>query len=886
MIRATGKSLGDFDALTPAEQKLLTDCKAGSIAIFGEGCPEQSTPYNQIRAAFLRFLILGGDDQVPIHENGVRIRGAFIIGALDLQNAVAPVSFETIQCVFAEAVNISNAQIKGSVHLSNSRLPAVRAVRSRIQGVLVGNQMEVDGMVLIAESDIHGGASFLKARIGAKDGNSIQANRVRMEGPLVLESVEVSGCIHLNSANIKGRVNCSHANLDTGGKPALRLTQAQIWADLDLSNTTIKDGAVIATGARVHGDLKLDNASLKVSSGPSLNLNRAQINGNAWFNGAFLSKGSLFCQNALISGTMSLNGAWLDGAGNEALNLSGSQIRQNLSISGNAAVLGKINLTNTQIDGQLNFSGTFDGCGAAAIYGSGTSVKQGLMLSNGFSCKGMVNFIGARIDSQVKMLGGRFDGQGGRAISFDSARINGSLVLSEATVIGEMWLVGARIASQLICQGTILDGNGGGALCADTAVFGLNVRFTDNFVSHGEVKMIGATFEADLLCQDAQFNKNVGRSITLSQSTIRGKVVMGIKADGAVICNDVAVEGEFRCRGAAFTGKAPASISMEGARIKGALVLEKLQISLKMASFAGAHAGRLLDDENTWDEHFVLNGFRYDTLASAAPLSLDFRRNWLEKQIAQLPDSKPDPSKATMPTPEFRPQPWWQLKTVLEEMGHFSEARSLGMALEKEKRVQGLIGQAPEIRCTVLRRGYSIISGLLHALYGGLTGYGYRPLRLLLWFASIWLLCAAVYWQAALSGIFAPSNPLVFQNPDYFECRPDRSSAWQQLNPDGAVPDNLIGEGNWYLCGTLREEYTGFSPLAYSLDVLMPLVDLQQEADWAPLIPTPKETWLAELFAGSAKHWVRLVIWAEILLGWGFSLLLVAIVSGLARKTE
>lgn len=155
-------------------------------------------------------------------------------------------------------------------------------------------------------------------------------------------------------------------------------------------------------------------------------------------------------------------------------------------------------------------------------------------------------------------------------------------------------------------------------------------------------------------------------------------------------------------------------------------------------------------------------------------------------------------------------------------------------------------------------------------------GYGYRPMRLGAWMVAVWLLCAGVYWWAALQGVMAPSNPLVFQNLTVYQ-----SCKNSLLKPDSE------DKTNWYLCDDLPQEYTGFSPLAYSLDVLLPLVNLQQESDWAPLIPTPKGSWHQELFGHwTFKHIVRMVLWFEILFGWLASLLLVAVVSGLTKRAD
>ena len=105
--------------------------------------------------------------------------------------------------------------------------------------------------------------------------------------------------------------------------------------------------------------------------------------------------------------------------------------------------------------------------------------------------------------------------------------------------------------------------------------------------------------------------------------------------------------------------------------------------------------------------------------------------------------------------------------------------------------------------------------------------------------------CALVYWWLALPpyNALGPTAPFVFQNAAYAACTEEN-------------------KGNWMLCKSLPAEYTTFSPLAYSLDILLP---------WS--------IW-------GKKHWMRLLNWFEILYGWIASLLFVAIVSGISRRSE
>ena len=67
---------------------------------------------------------------------------------------------------------------------------------------------------------------------------------------------------------------------------------------------------------------------------------------------------------------------------------------------------------------------------------------------------------------------------------------------------------------------------------------------------------------------------------------------------------------------------------------------------------------------------------------------------------------------------------------------------------------------------------------------------------------------------------------------------------------------------------------------------MLPLVDLKQERTWGPLIPTPDSNPIDELRSVSWKHITRWLVWIETLFGWVASLLLVAIVSGLAKRRD
>src|SRR6218665_2537474 len=87
---AAGRSLSDLLPLLPGEQTLLLACRQGEVAVLGTSVPEAPLATLRIRAAFLRFLLLGGDSQAPVHERGVQLVGAYVTGSLDLGGCRIP----------------------------------------------------------------------------------------------------------------------------------------------------------------------------------------------------------------------------------------------------------------------------------------------------------------------------------------------------------------------------------------------------------------------------------------------------------------------------------------------------------------------------------------------------------------------------------------------------------------------------------------------------------------------------------------------------------------------------------------------------------------------------------------------------------------------------
>ncbi|UVM53992.1 autotransporter adhesin family protein [Pseudomonas sp. B21-012] len=837
-MKATGRSLSDFVDLNSAEESLLAACRDGEVVRILEHRPVSAEDGQCVRAELLRFLLLGGDAAAPAHERGVRLEGVCIEGQLDLSGTTLAYPLNLEDCLFEHAPDFTDAQVCGTLVLANCQSPGLRADRLITRGALDLSGFRSSDRIDLEDAQIGGGFCLSGADLNGNGADALLADRVDVRGALSMDDgFKSRGCVSFEGARVSGQINCR--------------------------------------GGRFNG-----------KGGVALVLDQVAVNADVYFSEGFRSKGTVRCVSMKTQGALDCSNAKFDGKGNEALILDSAHINGSLFLTQAAHAKGTIRCLGARIEGQFQLTGArLDGRGGYALGADGLQVKGDITIGEGFTANGAVRLVCARIEGQLSCRG-HLKATHGTALSADGIVVRGGVFLVDGCVmVGQVRFIAAQIIGQFNCRGAEFDGNGGVALTASNLVLTGNALLTSGFKAKGLVRFNSAQIEGDLIARDAVLEGDKGHSLIASGAVITGTVNLGKGFDArrSVNFSRSRIAGDFNCEGACLSAEQGRALILDGAQIEGTLALRNIARKLCSSSFVGARVGELDDDENSWGEHIALNGLVYKALSARAPVCPVFRADWLSRQVPTL-RRVGDVMDAES---SFRPQPWRHLQKVLGEMGHTEQAREMGIAYEQKLREIGHVSQPAAHWYPWVRTLYSGFGRGLHFLYGKLTGFGYRPMQLLIWFVCIWLFCGGFYWYAALQkGVFAPSNPIVFQSDSYLECRPDRADAWRKLNPGSPLPASYRGEGNWYLCQTLREEYTGFSPLAYSLDVLMPLVDLQQESDWAPLVPTPKQGYWDEFTSFGWKHFVRLLIWFEILVGWGISLLMVAIVSGLARRSE
>jgi len=182
-------------------------------------------------------------------------------------------------------------------------------------------------------------------------------------------------------------------------------------------------------------------------------------------------------------------------------------------------------------------------------------------------------------------------------------------------------------------------------------------------------------------------------------------------------------------------------------------------------------------------------------------------------------------------------------------MGHLGEARNVAVERQERQRKGGKI---------------ALSARPFHWLYGLLVGYGYKPVRLLSVMIAVWLACALVYWLAVNPGFLGLNTPLlapVTKKPDViliFDWPPSLQDI--PLNAP-SIADNH-----------------NFVPLVYSLDVLMPVVNLGYKATWQPVVCDSVQH---PIILGQI---VQFIYWFEIFFGWTSGVLLIGVLGNLIKK--
>ncbi|MBD7959276.1 hypothetical protein [Comamonas avium] len=150
---------------------------------------------------------------------------------------------------------------------------------------------------------------------------------------------------------------------------------------------------------------------------------------------------------------------------------------------------------------------------------------------------------------------------------------------------------------------------------------------------------------------------------------------------------------------------------------------------------------------------------------------------------------------------------------------------------------------------------------LILSAYKNLIGYGYKPNLLINYILFFIFFGSLIYYFAAERSIITPNQAIVYTDNDIKICSKE----------------------NWIYCKELPNEYPSFNPLIYSIDTMLPFVDLGQEKSWSIKTNSNKKDFYESISTMEIGNIIRWFQWIQILFGWLSSLIIIAWFSGFIK---
>ncbi|SFR35887.1 hypothetical protein [Litoreibacter janthinus] len=246
-------SLDTFAPFSLAEQKLINEASDPDRTSVGDGeAPISADPDRTIRGELVRHLLLRFDG---LHDKGIRLRGAWISGILDLQGCDCERDISLSHCHLSHPINLVNARLRG-LHLSACLINGLSADNASFSGsVYIRAGTKITGEISMSGARISGDLQICDATIEADRQDAIFAPSLRVEGSVFLGNYPYAETTtHLHATGL------------------LFFSSARVEHDFFVTNTSVSlppDGAVVAQvfdSTEEHGrDMALSFARARIN---------------------------------------------------------------------------------------------------------------------------------------------------------------------------------------------------------------------------------------------------------------------------------------------------------------------------------------------------------------------------------------------------------------------------------------------------------------------------------------------------------------------------------------------------------------------------------------------------------------------------------------------
>ena len=300
------------DKLTEPERRVLQAAGSGALVDLQTGDPGADCPAlggtwdfaRTVRAELLVELLTGARKPPQGPSRALKLRGARIVGELDLESAVLICPLALEDCHFDERIDLTSAEAP-SMSLRGCQVPSIAANFLHTHGSLnLGTGFEVQKGVQLAGARIDGELYLSGAKITNTNGRALIADWLSVGlGMVCRDGFSAVGQVSLNSAHIGGRLFFSGARLTNPGDVALAADQLTVDQSIHFDGGFSAAGTVWLVGAQIGGRLDFSGAHLADADGHALVAQQLSVGQDALFTDGFTATGGVVLTGAQFGGT-------------------------------------------------------------------------------------------------------------------------------------------------------------------------------------------------------------------------------------------------------------------------------------------------------------------------------------------------------------------------------------------------------------------------------------------------------------------------------------------------------------------------------------------------------------------------------------------------------
>lgn len=379
----------------------------------------------------------------------IRLKGARVVGDLDLEAATLVCSLVLISCHVEEPINLREAQ-GSAIRLPGCHINGVAADQLHVRGDLeLKNLVTTKAEVRLLSAHIGGNLDLSGAALANTNGPAFNASSMTVEQSMdCTRNFRAQGEVNLLNAHIGGALELGGARLSNAGGYALNADGLEVDQDMFCKDGFTAEGVVRLPGAHIGGNLELDGATLTNPDAYALHADGLKVDQDMFCRNSFTAHGEVRLLGARIGGQLVFEGASLVNANGPALNADSLTAHQGMFCRKGFTAEGEVRLPLAHISGNLNFDGAkLTNVHGVALNGDSLTVDQSMFCREGFTAAGEVKLSGVRIGGTLDFSGATLANAEGRALDLKRASAVALNLLPETRPEGLVDLTNARVGS-------------------------------------------------------------------------------------------------------------------------------------------------------------------------------------------------------------------------------------------------------------------------------------------------------------------------------------------------------------------------------------------------------------------------------------------------------